>query len=144
MTSAAPLNWEQRKIRKKKAKFFRGKKPTVPENHPVLADERVLETAQQLTTNNEPPSPPQQQSCSAMERKLFAPIERTPVKISHKRCSTETPLAYGNVLIPSEGYKIVDSCILQQLLNSLLSKCSNCKAKNSLALKQNNSKRMGV
>ena len=101
-----------RSIRKKKAKFFREKKPTVPENHPVLADERVLETAQQLTTNNEPP-PPQQQSCSAMERKLSAPIERTPVKISHKRCSTETPLAYGNVVIPSEGYKIIDSCILQ-------------------------------
>ena len=79
-----------------------------------------------------------------MERKLSVPTERTPVKRSRKRCSIETPLADGNVVIPSEGYKIIDSCILQQLVNSLLSKCSNCKAKNSLVLKQNNSKRRGM
>ena len=66
------------------------------------------------------------------------------MKISRKRCNIETPLADVNVVIPSEGYKIIDSCILQQLLNSLLSKCSSCKAKKSLVLKQDNSKRRGM
>ena len=47
------------------------------------------------------------------------------------------------MMCPSDGYKIMDTSVLQELLNSV-SKCTSCEAEKSLVIKQNNKKRVGM
>ena len=72
-------------------------------------------------------------SSSAMERKLSLPIQISPAKRE----------AYEKGIFPSDGYKIIDSSVLQDLLNST-SICSSCEAKQTLVVNQNNMKRRGM
>ena len=57
-----------------------------------------------------------------MERKITKPLEQTPTKVK----------TFENDITPSDGYIIIETGVLQELLNSVVSKCPNCDTEKTL------------
>ena len=111
----------------------------------VVVDEAVPETTQ---GSNDIPLEGENASCSVtndtsvMEKKQGVDVQVTPRKLTRKRKHDSSILSPDSVT-PATGYKIVDSVILQNILN-LISICPYCKVCGKLELKQDNGKRHGL
>ena len=76
---------------------------------------------------------------SAMGKKIGEPLKTTPVKMLTRKRKRDS----NNDICPADGYKIIDSSILQSVLNTI-SKCTSCGFEKTLQLKQNNQKKRGM
>ena len=79
---------------------------------------------------------------SAMGKKIGEPLKTTPVKMLTRKRKRDSNLT-SNDICPADGYKIIDSSILQSVLNTI-SKCTSCGFEKTLQLKQNNQKKRGM
>ena len=80
---------------------------------------------------------------SAMEKKFSQPLERTPTKNPDAEEVQDTSLVNEDGISLSDGYKITDTTIIQEVINSI-SICTNCQGTNCPVLSQHNKKRMGL
>ena len=78
---------------------------------------------------------------SAMERKLGDGLQ-TVKNLTRKR-KRDSALLFEDIITPVCGYKIIDSSILQGVVDSI-SKCPSCGVEKQLQLKQNNEKKSGM
>ena len=83
-----------------------------------------------------------QKNVSVMQKKIGELVQITPIKNMRKR-KRESAIFSTNDISPCDGYKIIDSSILQSVLN-YISKCPNCGTEKTLDLKQNNKKKKGM
>ena len=85
----------------------------------------------------------EQQNISVMEKKQGGDILLTPMKMTTRKRKMDSSFLSLNSIIPVDGYKIIGSSILQDIINSI-SKCTSCGKEKTLELKQNNEKKKGL
>ena len=78
-----------------------------------------------------------------MGKKIGEPLKTTQVKMLTRKRKRDSTLLSSNDNCPADGYKIIDSSIFQNVLDTV-PKCTSCGIEKTLQLKQNNQKKRGM